>query len=201
VQAASCWQAARGQAGPAQHALRPCSSLRPPLPTSSIYSTALPAAGSAWCRGHVCMVFERLGPSLYDILRRNGYKPFPLAMVRASLPRLLPIAATRLGLQYWWPGGRRAGQLRWLTTVPALFAPAQQHGNHHRIATIVHAITATHVHSRCLPPALTLPCPAVRAPHAARRPRPLRGSCWRAFLSCMTCSWCTQTSSQVGGVR
>ena len=33
-------------------------------------------------RGHVCMVFERLGPSLYDILRKNGYKPFPLAMVR-----------------------------------------------------------------------------------------------------------------------
>lgn len=32
-------------------------------------------------RGHVCMVFERLGPSLYDILRRNGYKPFPFYMV------------------------------------------------------------------------------------------------------------------------
>lgn len=30
------------------------------------------------------MVFERLGPSLYDFLRRNGYKPFPLAMVRAA---------------------------------------------------------------------------------------------------------------------
>ena len=32
-------------------------------------------------RGHVCMVFERLGPSLYDVLRRNGYKAFPIAMV------------------------------------------------------------------------------------------------------------------------
>lgn len=32
-------------------------------------------------RGHVCMVFERLGPSLYDCLRRNAYKPFPLPMV------------------------------------------------------------------------------------------------------------------------
>lgn len=33
------------------------------------------------CSGHVCMVFERLGPSLYDFLRRNAYRPFPLAMV------------------------------------------------------------------------------------------------------------------------
>ena len=32
-------------------------------------------------RGHVCMVFERLGPSLYDCLRRNNYRPFPLDMV------------------------------------------------------------------------------------------------------------------------
>ena len=31
------------------------------------------------------MVFERLGPSLYDFLRRNGYKPFPLAMVSRQL--------------------------------------------------------------------------------------------------------------------
>jgi hypothetical protein len=36
-------------------------------------------------RGHVCMVFERLGPSLYDILRRNGYKPFPFYMVSPIL--------------------------------------------------------------------------------------------------------------------
>ena len=34
-------------------------------------------------RGHVCMVFERLGPSLYDCLRRNGYRPFPVTMVGA----------------------------------------------------------------------------------------------------------------------
>jgi hypothetical protein len=34
------------------------------------------------CRGHVCMVFEKLGPSLFDFLRRNGYKPFALVMVR-----------------------------------------------------------------------------------------------------------------------
>jgi dual-specificity kinase len=33
-------------------------------------------------RGHVCMVFEKLGPSLYDFLRRNDYQPFPLAVVQ-----------------------------------------------------------------------------------------------------------------------
>lgn len=33
---------------------------------------------------HVCMVFERLGPSLYDFLRRNSYRAFPLAMVRGG---------------------------------------------------------------------------------------------------------------------
>lgn len=33
-------------------------------------------------RGHVCMVFERLGLSLYDFMRRNVYRPFPLDMVR-----------------------------------------------------------------------------------------------------------------------
>lgn len=40
-------------------------------------------------RGHVCMVFEKLGPSLYDFLRRNEYQPFPLALVQVK----------RLGLQ------------------------------------------------------------------------------------------------------
>ena len=33
-------------------------------------------------RGHVCMVFEKLGLSLYDFLRKNSYSPFPAAMVR-----------------------------------------------------------------------------------------------------------------------
>ncbi|KIY96827.1 CDC-like kinase [Monoraphidium neglectum] len=36
-------------------------------------------------RGHVCMVFEKLGPSLYDFLRRNDYQPFPLAVVQEDL--------------------------------------------------------------------------------------------------------------------
>lgn len=57
-------------------------------------------APSAPRSGHVCMVFERLGPSLYDFLRRNGYKPFPLAMVNGQLagppsPLSGPEAGTR----------------------------------------------------------------------------------------------------------
>ena len=38
-------------------------------------------------RGHVCMVFEKLGLSLYDFLRKNSYSPFPAAMVRLGLCR------------------------------------------------------------------------------------------------------------------
>ncbi|KXZ55462.1 hypothetical protein GPECTOR_2g1011 [Gonium pectorale] len=33
-------------------------------------------------RGHVCMVFEKLGLSLFDYMRKNGYKPFPLDLVQ-----------------------------------------------------------------------------------------------------------------------
>lgn len=32
-------------------------------------------------RGHVCMAFEKLGLSLYDFLRRNGYTPFHVNLV------------------------------------------------------------------------------------------------------------------------
>jgi dual-specificity kinase len=44
-------------------------------------------------RGHVCMVFERLGPSIYDALRRNGYRPFPLALARAFARQILAAVA------------------------------------------------------------------------------------------------------------
>ena len=39
-------------------------------------------------RGHVCMAFERLGLSLYDFLRRSGYLPFHVSLVRSppSIP-------------------------------------------------------------------------------------------------------------------
>ena len=40
-------------------------------------------------RGHVCMVFERLGPSIYDFLRRNSYRGFPLAMARDYMHQVL----------------------------------------------------------------------------------------------------------------
>eukprot|EP00252_Welwitschia_mirabilis_P023418 TRINITY_DN6605_c0_g1_i1.p1 TRINITY_DN6605_c0_g1~~TRINITY_DN6605_c0_g1_i1.p1 ORF type:complete len:402 (+),score=71.88 TRINITY_DN6605_c0_g1_i1:182-1387(+) len=33
-------------------------------------------------RGHVCIVCERLGPSLYDFLRRNNHRPFSVDLVR-----------------------------------------------------------------------------------------------------------------------
>ncbi|KAI7843948.1 hypothetical protein COHA_002486 [Chlorella ohadii] len=50
-------------------------------------------------RGHVCMVFERLGPSLYDFLRRNAYRPFPLAMAQAFARQLLESVAFMHELQ------------------------------------------------------------------------------------------------------
>ena len=44
-------------------------------------------------RGHVCMVFEKLGPSLYDFLRRNDYQPFPLSVVQSVARQLLGAVA------------------------------------------------------------------------------------------------------------
>lgn len=40
-------------------------------------------------RGHVCIVFEKLGASLYDFMRRNGYRPFPLDLVQHFARQLL----------------------------------------------------------------------------------------------------------------
>jgi dual-specificity kinase len=40
-------------------------------------------------RGHVCIVFEKLGSSLYDFMRRNGYRPFPLDIVQHFARQLL----------------------------------------------------------------------------------------------------------------
>jgi tRNA A-37 threonylcarbamoyl transferase component Bud32 len=39
--------------------------------------------------GHYCMVFEKLGPSLYDFLKRQKYRPFPLMVVRDFAKQLL----------------------------------------------------------------------------------------------------------------
>jgi len=40
-------------------------------------------------QGHYCMVFENLGPSLYDFLKRHNYQPFPMACVQDFAVQLL----------------------------------------------------------------------------------------------------------------
>lgn len=49
-------------------------------------------------RGHVCMVFERLGLSLYDFLRKNSYRPFSIDLVRDFGRQLLEAVALLHGL-------------------------------------------------------------------------------------------------------
>ncbi|WOL02975.1 hypothetical protein Cni_G11695 [Canna indica] len=44
-------------------------------------------------RNHICIVFEKLGPSLYDFLKRNKYSPFPLELVREFGHQLLESVA------------------------------------------------------------------------------------------------------------
>lgn len=39
--------------------------------------------------GHFCLVFENLGPSLYDFLKRNNYQPFPMVCVQDFTVQLL----------------------------------------------------------------------------------------------------------------
>lgn len=39
--------------------------------------------------GHYCMVFEALGPSLYDYLKANKYRPLPLFCVQAFADQLV----------------------------------------------------------------------------------------------------------------
>lgn len=39
--------------------------------------------------GHYCLVFERLGPSLYDFLKRHNYQPFPMVCVQDFTVQLL----------------------------------------------------------------------------------------------------------------
>ena len=47
-------------------------------------------------RSHVCMVFERLGLSLYDFLRKNSYRPFSIDVVREFGRQLLEAVACAL---------------------------------------------------------------------------------------------------------
>ncbi|XP_061346981.1 serine/threonine-protein kinase AFC2-like isoform X2 [Gastrolobium bilobum] len=44
-------------------------------------------------RNHICIVFEMLGPSLYDFLRKNNYCPFPVDLVRELGRQLLECVA------------------------------------------------------------------------------------------------------------
>ncbi|KAM3320155.1 hypothetical protein P3S67_007355 [Capsicum chacoense] len=40
-------------------------------------------------RNHICIVFEKLGPSLYDFLRKNNYRLFTIDLVREIGKQLL----------------------------------------------------------------------------------------------------------------
>ncbi|PKA57321.1 Serine/threonine-protein kinase AFC3 [Apostasia shenzhenica] len=44
-------------------------------------------------RNHICIVCEKLGPSLYDFLKRNKYCPFPVELVREFGRQLLEAVA------------------------------------------------------------------------------------------------------------
>ncbi|KAH1056704.1 hypothetical protein J1N35_034769 [Gossypium stocksii] len=44
-------------------------------------------------RNHICIVFEKLGPSLFDFLKRNKYSPFPVDLVREFGHQLLESVA------------------------------------------------------------------------------------------------------------
>ncbi|XP_047310488.1 serine/threonine-protein kinase AFC2-like isoform X1 [Impatiens glandulifera] len=44
-------------------------------------------------RNHICIVFEKLGPSLYDFLRKNSYRSFPIDLVREIGRQLLECVA------------------------------------------------------------------------------------------------------------
>ncbi|XP_031261085.1 serine/threonine-protein kinase AFC3 isoform X2 [Pistacia vera] len=44
-------------------------------------------------RNHICIVFEKLGPSLFDFLKRNKYGPFPVDLVREFGRQLLESVA------------------------------------------------------------------------------------------------------------
>ena len=43
--------------------------------------------------GHFCMVFEPLGPSLYDYVRANDYRPAPLYCVQSFADQLVTAVA------------------------------------------------------------------------------------------------------------
>ncbi|CAN1291337.1 Serine/threonine-protein kinase AFC2 [Linum perenne] len=50
-------------------------------------------------RNHICIVFEKLGSSLYDFLRKNNYRSFPIDLVREIGRQLLECIAFMHDLQ------------------------------------------------------------------------------------------------------
>ena len=40
-------------------------------------------------RGHICLVFELLGPNLYEVMRANGFKPFGVSEIRTLTQQVL----------------------------------------------------------------------------------------------------------------
>ncbi|OEL24759.1 Serine/threonine-protein kinase AFC2 [Dichanthelium oligosanthes] len=50
-------------------------------------------------RSHICIVCEKLGPSLYDFLQKTGYRPFPIDLVRQIGEQLLESVAFMHRLQ------------------------------------------------------------------------------------------------------
>lgn len=50
-------------------------------------------------RNHICIVFEMLGPSLFDFLRKNNYRSFPVDLVREIGRQLLECVAFMHELQ------------------------------------------------------------------------------------------------------
>ncbi|KAI4984629.1 hypothetical protein ZWY2020_017259 [Hordeum vulgare] len=50
-------------------------------------------------RNHICIVCEKLGPSLYDFLRKTAYRPFPIDLVRELGEQLLESVAFMHGLK------------------------------------------------------------------------------------------------------
>ncbi|KAJ6803043.1 serine/threonine-protein kinase AFC3 isoform X1 [Iris pallida] len=51
-------------------------------------------------RNHICIVCEKLGPSLYDFLKRNRYSPFPVDLVREFGRQLLESVAYMHDLRF-----------------------------------------------------------------------------------------------------
>lgn len=152
------------------------------LPLLPAVRTCPPLPRAIHCSGHVCMVFERLGPSLYDFLRRNAYRPFPLAMVGWGTC-LLGLSLLHLLWSLAKPMAAAGARLR-----QARFAA------HARVCRPSRATGSCWRAQRCRAAAASQSqplCPCLR--HLVGRPRRLRGSCWRAWHSCTSCSWCTPT--------